>query len=102
VTIERDGDNVSGIAASGQDAISLTDETNPDVILMDIGLQRYMNGIEAAEIIKEKINIPVIFLTAHSDNKILQRIHSMKPAYFISKPFTDDDLRIALKLSLGR
>ena len=92
---------VCGKAATGQDAITLTNETQPDAILMDIGLDGYMDGIDAAKIIKEKFTIPIIFLTAYSDNKILERIYPLKPAFFIFKPFTDDDLRIALKLSLG-
>ena len=95
------GYSVSGKAATGQDAITLTNETRPDAILMDIGLHGTMDGIETAKIIKEKFNIPIIFLTAYSDNTILERISPLKPANFIFKPFTDDDLRIALKLSLG-
>jgi len=92
---------VCGKAATGEDAITLTQDTMPDAILMDISLAGSMDGIEAAKIIKEKFNIPLIFLTAYSDNKILERICPLKPAFFIFKPFTDDDLRIALKISLG-
>jgi CheY-like chemotaxis protein len=95
------GYSVVGKAATGQEAISLTNETRPDAIFMDIGLEGSMDGIEAAKIIQEKFNIPLIFLTAHSDNTILERIISIRPANFITKPFTDDDLRVALKLSLG-
>lgn len=95
------GYSVIGKAATGQEAISLTNETRPDAIFMDVGLEGPMDGIEAAKIIQEKFNIPLIFLTAHSDNTILERIISIRPANFITKPFTDDDLRVALKLSLG-
>jgi CheY-like chemotaxis protein len=91
---------VSGKASTGQDAITLTNETRPDAILMDIGLDGSMDGIEAAKIIQEKFNIPIIFLTAHADTTILERIFPLKPANFITKPFTDDDLRVALRLSI--
>jgi CheY-like chemotaxis protein len=92
---------VSGIAANGQDAITLMNNTNPDAILMDIFLDGKMDGIEAAKIIKEKFNIPIIFLTAYSDDNILERIRTIQSAQYVLKPFTNEDLRIALKLSLG-
>lgn len=92
---------VSGIAANGQDAITLMNNTNPDAILMDIFLDGKMDGIEAAKIIKEKFNIPIIFLTAYSDDNVLERIRTIQSAQYILKPFTNEDLRIALKLSLG-
>jgi CheY-like chemotaxis protein len=95
------GYSVSGKASTGQDAINLTNETRPDAILMDIVLHGCMDGIETAKIIKEKYPVPIIFLTSYSDNSILEKISPLKPSHFIFKPFTDDDLRIALKLSLG-
>lgn len=95
------GYNVSGKAANGQDAITLTNKTNPNAILMDIFLDGNMDGIEAAKIIREKFNIPIIFITGYSDDNILERIRTIQSAQFILKPFTNDDLRIALKLSLG-
>jgi CheY-like chemotaxis protein len=91
---------VSGIAATGQDAITLVNETRPGAIVMDISLQGNMDGIETAKIIKEKFSIPIIFLTAYSDEKVLERIVALQPVQYILKPFTDDDLRIALRLSL--
>ena len=94
------GYTVSGKTATGQGAINLTNKTRPDAILMDIGLDGSMDGIETAKIIQEKFNIPIIFLTAHSDTTVLERIFPLKPANFITKPFTDDDLRVALRLSI--
>jgi CheY-like chemotaxis protein len=95
------GYNVSGKAANGQDAITLTNKTNPNAIFMDIFLDGNMDGIEAAKIIREKFNIPIIFITGYSDDNILERIRTIQSAQFILKPFTNEDLRIALKLSLG-
>jgi CheY-like chemotaxis protein len=94
------GYSVAGKAATGQDAITLTNETRPDAIFRDISLQGDLDGIETAKSIQEKFTIPIIFLTAHSDTTILQRIFPLKPADFITKPFTDDDLRVALRLSI--
>jgi DNA-binding response OmpR family regulator len=94
------GYKVSGKAATGQDAITLTEEISPDAILMDIALKGDMDGIETAKIIKEKFTIPIIFLTASSDEKTLNRVIPFQPAQYILKPFNDDDLRIALRLSI--
>jgi len=99
--LKKMGYPVCGKAATGQDAITLTNETSPDAILMDISLQGDMDGIEAAKIIKEKFNKPIIFLTAYSDEKVLERIIPLQSTRYILKPFTDDDLRVALRLSLG-
>jgi DNA-binding NarL/FixJ family response regulator len=79
----------------------LTDETKPDTVLMDISVKGDMDGIETAKIIKEKFNTPIIFLTASSDDKTLSRVIPFQPAQYILKPFNDDDLWIALWLSLG-
>jgi CheY-like chemotaxis protein len=99
--LKKVGYTVSGKAATGKDAITLTEETSPDAILMDIALKGDMDGIETAKIIKEKFNIPIIFLTASSDDKTLSRVIPFQPAQYLLKPFNDDDLRIALWLSLG-
>jgi two-component system, response regulator PdtaR len=99
--LQKLGYSVSGKAATGKDAIALAEETNPDAILMDIVLKGDMDGIETAKKIKEKFNIPIIFLTASSDNKTLDKVIPFQPAQYILKPFNDDDLRIALRLSLS-
>jgi CheY-like chemotaxis protein len=99
--LKKLGYSVSGKAANAQDAITLTNKTNPNAILMDIFLDGKMDGIEAAKIIKEKVNIPIIFLTGYSDDKVLERIRTIQASHYVLKPFTNDDLRIALKLSLG-
>ena len=99
--LKKMGYAVCGKVATGQDAITLANETSPDAILMDISLRGDMDGIEAAKIIKEKFNKPIIFLTAYSDEKVLERIIPLQSTRYILKPFTDDDLRVALRLSLG-
>jgi CheY-like chemotaxis protein len=99
--LKKLGYSISGIATSGQDAITLTNTTRPDAILMDIFLDGEMDGIEASKIIREKFATPIIFLTAYSDDKVLERIRTIPSAHYILKPFNNDDLRIALKLSLG-
>ena len=95
------GYRVCGKAANGPDAIILTNESSPDLILMDITLQGNIDGIETAKIIQQHFSIPIIFLTASSDEKLLDRIAPLRPAGYIIKPFTDNDLRVALRLALS-
>jgi len=94
------GYHVSGIFANGKEAVETCRRDPPDVVLMDIGLAGDIDGVEAAKLIKEESEVPVIFLTAHTDGPILKRAKEIGPDGFIRKPFDDDDLRIALKLAL--
>jgi CheY-like chemotaxis protein len=64
-------------------------------------LEGDMDGIEAASLIREYHKTPIIFLTAHSDEKLFERIIPLRPVQYILKPFGDDDFRITLKLSLS-
>lgn len=93
---------VSGIAASGNEAITRVEGTYPDLVLMDILLKGDMDGIEAAAIIQERFNVPVVFLTAHSDEKTLERAKQIDPYGYIIKPFTEKDLNTSIELALHR
>ncbi|MBP2029793.1 CheY-like chemotaxis protein [Methanohalophilus levihalophilus] len=93
---------VSGVAASGNEAITRVEGTYPDLILMDILLKGDMDGIEAAGIIKERFNVPIVFLTAHSDDKTLERAKQVDPYGYIIKPFTEKDLSATIEIALHR
>lgn len=96
------GYEVVGINTRGEDAIHSIENNRPDIILMDIILSGKINGIEAAQIILEKFQVPVIFLTSNSDDATFQQAISAKPYAFISKPFHKSDLERTLKLTLQR
>ena len=91
---------VCGKAATAEDAFSLVKETAPDAIIMDIHLAGRLDGIDAALAIKKMYDLPVIFLSAHSTDKELERAKSVPPSGYILKPFNDTDLRVALELAL--
>jgi DNA-binding NarL/FixJ family response regulator len=74
----------------------------PDIVLMDITLKGAMDGIETASQIKKNYNIPVIFVSSHSDEEIISRAKAVDPDGFIKKPFHDDDLRIAIEPGLKK
>ena len=96
------GYEVVGINTRGEDALNTIENNRPDIVLMDIILTGKMNGIEAARIILEKFQVPVIFLTSNSDDATFQQALTAKPYAFISKPFQKSNLERTLKLALQR
>jgi PAS domain S-box-containing protein len=93
---------VAGRAVSGPEAIALAAESQPDLILMDIRLKGDMDGITAAEQIRDSWDIPVIFLTAYSDETTLQRAKITQPYGYLLKPFEDRDLHTTIAMALYR
>jgi len=91
---------VIGTAISGEEAIQKAKEMNPDVVLMDIILKGEIDGIEAAKQIQEELGIPIIYLTAYSDNKTVQRAKLTKPIGYILKPFQERDLKKGIETAL--
>jgi hypothetical protein len=93
------GFEVAGAADTAAEAIEMAAATRPDVALMDIMLHGKPEGIDAAEHLRGKLDIPVIYLTAHSDPATLQRAKRTDPAGYIVKPFDDSQLRVALEMA---
>lgn len=96
------GYTVTGVASSGMDAISKAESTFPDLVLMDIMLKGELDGIEAAKEIKERFNLPVVYLTAYSDSNILERAKKTGPFGYIVKPFDEKDLHSNIEIALHR
>jgi CheY-like chemotaxis protein len=96
------GYTVCGRATNGAEAMELVVNKKPDVVLMDINIKGDIDGIETARMIKKGFNIPVIYVTSHSDGATLVRAKETKPDGFILKPFEDNDLRIAIELALSK
>jgi len=94
------GYGVVGNASNGKDAIDKITETKPDLILMDIMIKGGMTGIEVSEKIKEKLNIPVIFLTAYADEGTLSRAKITEPYGYILKPFKEIDLHSTIEMAV--
>lgn len=94
------GYNVTDIVSSGEKAIEKAGETTPDLILMDISLEGDMDGIEAAKRIRSRYDIPIIYLTAHSDKKTLDRAKVTEPLGYIVKPFERGSLHAAIEMAI--
>jgi CheY-like chemotaxis protein len=93
---------VVGVADSGGEAIQKAIETRPDLVLMDIRLKGDVDGIEAAEVMRARFDVPVIYLTALVDEDTMRRAKATHPCGFIAKPFEEDELRDAIEAALGQ
>jgi len=90
---------VSGVASTGQDAVDQVRDHQPDLILMDIQLEGQMDGVEAAEAIRMQHDVPIIYLTAHSDPSTLARAKVTGPFGYILKPFEERELATQIELA---
>jgi signal transduction histidine kinase len=91
---------VIDVIRSGEEAFVKAFENKPDLILMDIMLNGNMNGIEAAEQIKNSINVPIIYLTAYADSNTLQSAKVTEPFGYILKPFEEKTLLTTIEMAL--
>jgi len=96
------GYEVPAIASSGEGAIKKTEEIKPDLVLMDIVLKGDMNGIEAAVQIRDRFDIPVVYLTAYIDEASLEKIRATEPYGYLIKPCKDKELRATIEMALQR
>jgi PAS domain S-box-containing protein len=94
------GYEVAGIAARGDEAVALACRLRPHLVLMDILLDGPLDGIEAAELIRRQHDVPVIYLTAHSDPATLARAKLTGPFGYILKPFDERELATQIELAL--
>ena len=96
------GYRVAGTAVSGNEALAKIGQTMPDLVLMDIVLSDGLDGIEVAEQLKARYDLPVVFLTAYADALSLQHAKITSPYGYVLKPFTERDLQIAIDIALYR
>ncbi len=94
------GYTVTSVSSTGEEAIQKAEEDKPDLVLMDIVLEGEMDGIEAASQIRSCYNIPIVYLTAYTDEKILERASITGPFGYIVKPFINEDLKISIEIAL--
>ncbi len=95
------GYEVTGIVPRAEEVLQQLDENLPDIALLDIQLKGTMDGIALAHVLHNQHHIPVIFLTANSDDVTFSRAREAKPYAFLAKPFKKLDLQRALELTIS-
>jgi diguanylate cyclase (GGDEF)-like protein/PAS domain S-box-containing protein len=98
--VKNAGYEVCDVASTGEEAIEKADKTQPDLILMDIILRGEMDGVEAAERIRDHHSIPVIYLTAHTDENTLERAKLTEPQGYTLKPVEQKELLTVIEMAL--
>jgi PAS domain S-box-containing protein len=96
------GYEVVGVVASGEQALEKVHELQPDVVLMDIHIEGELDGIETAAQIPEDLQIPVVYLTAYSEEATLARARATKPYGYLLKPFSERELHATIQMVLER
>lgn len=100
--LSRLGYKVVAVVANGKDAVAQATKQHPDLILMDIRIKGKKDGIETAADIRALVDVPVVFLTAHSDRVTVGRSKSAAPYGYIVKPFNDRSLFTTIEMALNR
>jgi two-component system, cell cycle sensor histidine kinase and response regulator CckA len=98
----RTGYEVSGIAESSEEALAKVAELNPELILMDIRIKGSMDGIETTAKLREHYDIPVIYLTAHTDQQTIDRAKVTGAFGFLTKPIHHTSLATAIEMAIHK
>jgi DNA-binding LytR/AlgR family response regulator len=92
---------VIGICRTGEEALRVADQRNPDIVIMDIRLAGKMTGIETARDLKEIQAIPIIYLSDYTDKATVRKATDTHPAAYLAKPFTESDLIRAIDIAIA-
>ena len=93
---------VTGIAVNGADALALAETTSPTLVFMDITIMGPMDGIETAKVLTSRMDVPVVFLTAHTDAGTVSRAKAAKPYGYLVKPFDERELATTIEVAVYR
>jgi PAS domain S-box-containing protein len=99
-TLTNLGYEVPVTVATADDAIRAAAERTPDLVLMDIRIKGARDGIETAEILKSKFDVPVVYLTAYADQQTVARAKLTEPHAYLLKPVKVDELRTAVEIAI--
>ena len=100
--LEDGGFEVTGVAASADDAVEEASKVRPDLVLMDIRIQGSRDGIETGHILHQQFGVPILYLTAHGDRDTIERAKKTEPFGFLLKPFKPAELTSAVQIALDR
>ena len=98
--LEKNNHVIIGIADSGEKALDLLEVNQVDMVMMDISLAGELDGIKTTEIINEKYDIPVVYLSASSDAETLNKVVGTNPSAYVIKPFNIRELNMVIELAI--
>lgn len=96
------GYEICSLASTGEKAIEIVENERPDIVIMDVGLRGYMDGIEAGAKIKDRFGIPVIYVTGYMDEALKEKAGVSEPHEFLLKPLQRTDLNNSIELALKK
>lgn len=96
------GYDVAGTVSTAEDAVGKAVQLRPSLVLMDVALQTQNDGIEAAKRIRAKVDVPIVYLTAHADVATLERAKSTEPGGYVVKPYNERELHATIEIALYR
>ena len=102
MNLERSGYEIAGHEIYGEAVVESVARNKPDLILMDIRLKGRMDGISAAIQVRERFDIPIIYLTAYGDAETLERAKQTSPFGYLIKPFEIETLRSSIETALNK
>lgn len=91
---------VCGVTARGEEAVEAVPEVAPDIVLMDIRLAGDMSGIDAAAALNDLVDVPVVFLSAFSDEALVRGALDVRPFGYLVKPFEARELHLTIQAAL--
>lgn len=100
IMLEELGYEVVGTAPDYNEAIDIMEHKNPDVVLIDIVLSGELDGIDLAQTVKSKYQLPLIFITSHSDKATVERAKQVRPDGYLLKPFEKQDLYTSIEIAV--
>lgn len=101
LALQKIGFEIAGVAANGIEAVDMAFSLHPDVILMDIEMPE-LNGLNAARQIQERCPIPIVILTAHEDENMIEKASEVGASAYLIKPPNDKEIERAIIMALAR
>lgn len=102
IALEKFGYNIVDIVRKGESAIQIVEKTNLDLVLVDIMLEGKLDGIDITDTIQQRYNIPVIYITAYSNHRRINKAKLTAPYGYITKPFEDKELYYSIEMALHK
>ena len=100
--LSRLGFSVIAAVDTADEGIAIATREHPDLVLMDIRLRGEKDGVQAAREIRDRVDVPIVYLTAHSDRLTLERVKATEYDGFLLKPFQRRELQMTIKVAMER